>query len=248
MISVVIITFNEESNIARCLEAASRVADEIVVVDSFSTDNTEGICKEYGVVFLQRTWEGYSAAKNFGNSSAKSDFILSLDADEVISDQLVESILHVKSSLQGAYKFNRLTNYAGKWVKHCGWYPDAKIRIFPKDKARWEGDFVHETLEVSNDLPVHHLKGDLLHFSYKSKADHLLRIEKYSELHAKKMHSEGKRAGVLKLCFSPAMKFFRDYFLQLGFLDGKTGFTICRLSALAVYKKYVKLRGMNKTA
>jgi glycosyltransferase involved in cell wall biosynthesis len=248
MISVVIITFNEETNIARCLEAANRVADEIVVVDSFSSDNTENICKEYGVVFLQRAWEGYSSAKNFGNRNAKGDFILSLDADEVISDQLVESILHVKNALQGAYKFNRLTNYAGKWVKHCGWYPDAKIRIFPKDKALWEGDFVHETLVVNNDLPVHHLNGDLLHYSYKSKSDHLQRIEKYSELHAQKMHSEGKRAGVLKLYLSPMMKFFRDYILQLGFLDGKTGFTICRLSALAVFKKYKKLRRMNKTA
>lgn len=242
MISVVIITFNEEFNIRRCLEAASKVSDEIIVVDSFSKDATEQICREFHVKFFSRQWEGYSKAKNFGNEQAVYDYILSLDADEVLSEELCTSILDVKSNLNGAYSFNRLTNYAGKWVRYCGWYPDAKVRLFPKTKAQWTGDYVHETLILDDELQVHHLKGDLLHYSYKNTADHLSRIEKYSELHAQKMFSEGKSAGVFKLGLSPFAKFVNDYFFKLGFLDGKTGFTICRLSAFAVYKKYHKLR------
>jgi len=246
VISVVIITFNEEANIRRCLEAALKVADEIIVVDSFSTDTTEKICKDMNVSFLSQEWQGYSKAKNFGNSQTQYPYILSLDADEVLSEQLIQSILDEKNNLSGAYQFNRLTNYAGKWVHHCGWYPDAKVRLFPKDKAQWGGDFVHETLQIDPNLEIKHLQGDLFHYSYKSTEDHRNRIHKYSDLHAQKMFSEGKKAGIVKLFLSPVAKFMRDYFFNLGFLDGKTGFDICRLSALAVYKKYYKLRLLNK--
>ncbi len=241
MISVIIITYNEENNIGRCLEAASHVADEIVVIDSFSQDKTQEICVSFGVKFLSRQWEGYSKAKNFGNAQASHNYILSLDADEVLSEELIQSINAKKENLSGAYQFNRLTNYAGKWVRHCGWYPDPKIRLFPKDKAQWIGDFVHEILEVESNVAINKLKGDLLHYSYISKADHLSRIEKYSVLHAQKLFNEGRKSGFFKKIISPFAKFVRDYIFQLGFLDGKTGFTICRLSARAVYLKYVKL-------
>jgi glycosyltransferase involved in cell wall biosynthesis len=244
VISVVIITFNEEANIRRCIDAARSVADEIIVVDSLSTDQTPEICKELNVNFFSRKWEGYSKTKNFGNKQAQHSYILSIDADEVISDELRQSILKQKETLSGVYQFNRLTNYAGKWVHHCGWYPDAKVRLFPKDKAYWEGDFVHETLRIHSELEIKRLQGDLLHYSYKSIEDHKNRISKYSDLHAQKMFSEGKKAGIVKLLMAPVAKFFRDYFINLGFLDGKTGFIICRLSALAVYKKYHKLRSL----
>lgn len=246
MISVVIITFNEEANIRRCINAAWTVADEIIVVDSCSTDQTPQICKELNVHFFTRKWEGYSKTKNFGNQQAHHSYILSLDADEVISDELRQSILNQKDTLSGAYQFNRLTNYAGKWIKHCGWYPDTKIRLFPKDKAQWEGDFVHETLVIDPAIQIKHLQGDLFHYSYNSVSDHKIRIEKYSDLHAQKMYSEGKKAGAIKLLMAPAAKFFRDYFINLGFLDGKAGYIICRLSAIAVFKKYSKLRALNK--
>ncbi len=248
MISVVIITFNEETNIKRCLETAKVVADEIIVVDSFSTDMTEQICNDFNVKFISKKWEGYSTAKNFGNDHAVYEYVLSLDADEVLSEELCTSILDVKSNLNGAYSFNRLTNYGGKWVHYCGWYPDAKVRLFPKTKAQWVGDFVHETLELDDGLQVQHLDGDLLHYSYKNKEDHLKRIEKYSELHAQKMLTEGKSSGIFKLVLSPFAKFVNDYFFKLGFLDGKTGFTICRLSAYAVYKKYQKLQNKQKNS
>ncbi len=246
MISAVIITLNEEKNIRRCLESVVRVADEIIIVDSRSTDATEMICSEFGVHFISTDWLGYSVTKNFGNSLANHDYILSLDADEVLSEQLISSVLAVKTQMDGVYKFNRLTNYAGKWVKHCGWYPDAKIRLFPKSKARWTGDFVHEILDFDDDLQVHHLKGDLLHFSYHSVQEHYERIEKYSTLHAEKMYAEGKRPVALKMYCSPLFKFLRDYVLKLGFLDGSTGFTICKISARAVYLKYKKLRAVWK--
>jgi glycosyltransferase involved in cell wall biosynthesis len=248
VISAVIITLNEEKNIRRCLESVARVADEIIVADSRSTDATEMICREFGVNFISTDWLGYSATKNYGNSKAKFDYILSLDADEVLSEQLTNSILDVKKNLNGVYQFNRLTNYAGKWVRHCGWYPDTKVRLFPKAKTRWTGDFVHEVLEFDENLPVHHLKGDLLHYSYHTIQAHYDRIEKYSTLHAEKMYAEGKQPGEFKMFISPLFKFLRDYLLKLGFLDGRTGFTICRISAKAVFLKYKKLKAISKSS
>jgi glycosyltransferase involved in cell wall biosynthesis len=244
-LSAVIITFNEEKNIQRCIEAALPVADEIVVVDSFSTDKTPQLASNYEKVkFIQTQWEGYSKTKNFANQQASHHYILSLDADEFISPQLRDSILTEKEyGFTGTYSFNRLTNYCGQFVKHCGWYPDEKIRIFPKNKALWEGDFVHETLRVTDSsLKNKHLKGDLLHYSYYTISEHLQRIEKYAQLHAQKMKSEGKKFSAIKEWGSPAAKFIKTYFLQLGFLDGKAGWNISRLSAKAVYLKYNKLR------
>ena len=151
-----------------------------------------------------------------------------------------------EKGLEGTYSFNRLTNYCGTFVKHCGWYPDAKIRIFPKEKALWEGDFVHETLRITDaSLTNKHLKGDLLHYSYYTIEEHLQRIEKYSDLHAQKLKNEGKQPSVIKEIASPAAKFIKTYIMQLGFLDGKAGWHISRLSAKAVYLKYRKLRKLS---
>ena len=246
-LSVVIITFNEEKNIANCIEAALPVADEIIIVDSFSTDNTEQIASGYAKVkFIRHQWQGYSKTKNFANEQASFPYILSLDADEFISEELQKSILHEKEKgLKGTYSFNRLTNYCGTFVKHCGWYPDEKIRIFPKGMAKWEGDFVHETLQITNpSLQNTRLKGDLLHYSYYSIDEHLQRIEKYSALHAQKLKTEGKKPSLIKEYGSPVAKFIKTYFIQLGFLDGKAGWDISRLSAKAVFLKYRKLRNL----
>lgn len=245
-LSLVLITFNEESNIEKCLQSVINVVDEIIVVDSFSTDNTKIICQKFNVRFFERKWEGYSKAKNFGNEQASSEYILSLDADEVLSENLKNSILKVKNNLNSAYSFNRLTNYAGKWIKNCGWYPDKKIRIFPKTKARWEGDFVHEVLVLDKDLVVNHLTGDLFHFSFKSIDDHKQRSEKYAELHAKSMLEKGVRFSFIKQLISPLARFIKDYFIKTGFLDGKAGFTICLISAKAVFLKYKKYRNYKR--
>jgi (heptosyl)LPS beta-1,4-glucosyltransferase len=243
-LSVVIITFNEERNIAACLDAVADLSDDIVIVDSLSTDRTEEICSSYpNVNFVKREWQGYSKTKNYANSLAKHSYILSLDADEVLSPELKKSIQQI-AHFDAVYEFSRLTNYCGSWVHHCGWYPDRKIRIFPKEGSYWEGDFVHETLVVPEGLPVVLLKGDLWHYSYHSLQDHYNQIEKYSTLHAEKMKHEGKKPSMIKEYISPAFKFFRTYFLELGFLDGKAGFDIARISAKAVRLKYKKLKAL----
>ena len=241
-LSVVIITFNEEKNIARCLESVQGIADDIVVVDSFSTDNTESICKKFNVNFVQRKWEGYSDTKNFANAQVKHDWILSLDADEALSDELKGSVIKSKQDTElKTYKFHRLTNYCGSWIKHCGWYPDTKIRIFDRRITKWEG-IIHEKLVINSDKPATLLKGDCLHYSYYTIEQHYAQTEKFSSLAAEDMFKRGKNASVLKMYFSPIIKFISDYIIKLGVLDGAAGYTICRISAYTSYLKYKKLK------
>ena len=168
-ITAVIITQNEAANIARCLNSLQDVTDEIIVLDAFSTDETQNICESYASVkFIQRAWEGYAASKNFANSLAKSNYILSLDADEILSEELKSSILNVKSyiNIGKAFQFNRLNHIIDQPIHHSGWYPDRKIRFFPKNNSKWVGDFVHERLQTESNVEA--LKGDLLHFTYSS--------------------------------------------------------------------------------
>lgn len=243
LISAVIITYNEERNIGRCLASLKGVADDVVVVDAESTDATVAIAEEAGARVVSRPWTDYSDQKNFANALALHGYILSMDADEALSPALRDRIIdRKKNGLSGAYRFPRLTNYCGSWVKHGGWYPDAKIRLFPREAAQWKGAHVHEELQVDPTLRISDLHADLLHYSYHTIADHLDRIERYSTLHAQKMHSEGKTAGPVKLYLSPIAKFVHGYLLQLGFLDGAAGFDIARISAKAVALKYRKLK------
>lgn len=240
MISAVIITLNEEHNISRCIQSLDGVADEVIVVDSYSQDRTVEICEKMGAKVFCTQWRGYAETKNFANSLATHNYILSIDADEALSDQLRQSILSVKDNLSGAYSFNRLTNYCGKWIRHGGWYPDVKVRLFPKHTARWEGLYVHEKLIFLEPTNIQHLHGDLLHYSIVSVADHLKRIEHYSTLQAKQMFESGQKFSYVKMYISPFVRFLKQYILQLGILDGKAGLQIAYYSALAVYKKYFK--------
>ncbi len=250
-LSVVIITFNEEKNIGRCLESIQGVADDVVILDSFSTDATESISKKYPVNFISRKWEGYSASKNFANSQAQHDWVLSLDADEALSDELKASIIKAKhlpadkarENHLRTYKFHRLTNYCGSWIKHCGWYPDTKTRIFDRRNTKWEG-IIHEKLVIDSKQEAILLKGDLLHYSYYSIEQHYTQTEKFSTLAAQNMFEKGKKASALKMYFSPVVKFLGDYFIKLGILDGTSGFTICRISAMHSFLKYRKLRAL----
>ncbi len=244
-LSVVIITFNEEKNIGRCLESVKEIADDIVVVDSFSTDGTKSICDGYAVNFIEHEWEGYSASKNFANARAKFDWVLSLDADEVISEELKNSILKVKEYPELlTYKFNRLTNYCGRWIKRSGWYPDTKVRIFDRRYIRWEGT-IHEQLSESPNPPIF-LKGDCLHYSYRTIEAHWQQTEKFTTLSAKDLFEKGKKANFVKLYFSPVVKFIKSYIFQLGILDGYYGFVICKISAYSNYLKYSKLKQLHK--
>ena len=189
-ISAVIITFNEEQNIGRCLDSLCDIVDEIVVVDSFSTDKTESICSDYEKVnFVKTEWKGYSETKNYGNKLANNDWVISLDADEALSEELAQNIKSLDLKNEEAYEFNRLTNYCGKWVKHCGWFPDIKVRLMNKTNSSWEG-VVHESLIYKKPVSVKFISGYLHHFSYYKVSEHLERLKKYADLSAK--FAEGK--------------------------------------------------------
>ena len=243
-ISVVIITHNEEDNILRCLNSVQDVADEIVVVDSGSTDNTEKICKEFGVKFVHQEWLGYSEQKNFANSLAANDWILSIDADEEISDELKRSIYKYKNNhipRDMAFSMNRLTNYCGHWIRHCGWYPDRKIRIWNRTVGKWQGE-IHETIEFSTEIKEKVLKGDLLHYSFNSAYEYENQQFKFAKMRGEHYFQKGKKHAGFYMIVSPIFSFIQHYFFQLGFLDGLDGLHICYITAKATRLKYKTLK------
>ena len=247
-LSAVIITKNEERNIGRCIQSLKDVADDILVVDSGSIDRTEEICKEKNVRFHFHEWEGYKEQKNFANSLAKYPFILSIDADEALSDDLRASILGLKENSQAdGYEVNRLTNYCGKWIHYSGWYPDRKLRLFNRDKFEWGGEKIHEVvIPIQEDNKISRLQGDLLHYSYYSISEHISQANHFTDLTAELAVEKGKRSGLIKILFSPVFKFIRDYIFKLGFLDGYYGYIICRISAQATFLKYSKIKQIRK--
>lgn len=242
-LSAVIITLNEEKKIARCIESLRLVADEILVVDSLSTDQTRAICESYGVRFVEQKFLGYVEQKNFALKLASFDHVLSLDADEELDSTLQAEILKLKSNFtMDGYEFNRLTQYNGFWVRHCGWYPDTKLRIVKKDLAVWVGNNPHDALVVKG--TVGFVRGDLLHYSYDSISAHVLQTNKFSTIEAHSLFSKGKRATLLKIVTRPPYQFFKDYILRKGFLDGHYGFIICFINSLYVLLKYAKMMDM----
>ncbi|GAB4124627.1 MAG: glycosyltransferase family 2 protein [Raineya sp.] len=245
-ISVVIITFNEEKNIRRCLESVQKIADEIVVVDSFSTDRTKQICQEFNVKFIQKKFSGYAEQKRFADAQASYDWIFSIDADEALSEKLEKEILAIKNSqaTADAYQMPRLTNYIGKWIRHTDWYPDKKIRFYNKHKARWQGSNLHEHITPETNAILGNLKGDLLHYSYYSFYQHIAQFNKFTDIGAQEAFERGKKAPLYKIFINPIWKFFYSYILRLGFLDGYKGFLVCAISAFATFTKYIKLREM----
>ncbi len=242
-ISVVIITHNEDENIGRCLESVMPVADEIIVVDSHSTDRTREICEQHKVRFYSRTWEGYSSAKNYGNNLAEKEWILSIDADEALSKELLESLLAFKQSsgaTEGAFMFSRLTNYCGHWVKHCGWYPDRKLRMWKKGAGQWEG-VLHEQVVFLTPPSTGNMKGDILHYSFPSIRHHVQVMNNFSDVASDDLVARGRKINVVvHLVLNPFYTFITKYFFNLGFLDGYYGFVICWLSAVANFLKYSK--------
>lgn len=245
-LAVVIITLNEARNIERCILSLGDLADEIVVLDAFSTDETAEICAKYQVKFIQRNWEGYAASKNFANSLTSCDYILSLDADEALSTELLAEIkVEKKKGFSGTYAVNRMTNYMGKWIYHSGWFPDIKTRIFPKEGSYWSGEYVHEVL-VTQTNTTSTFKNILAHYSYYSFEDHRARADKYSLLTAQKFYAAGKKASFFKPYLSAIGRFIAMYLLKRGFLDGKMGFKIAQISALSNIVKYKALRQLHR--
>lgn len=248
-LTATIITFNEERNIERCIDSLLTIADEIIVLDSFSTDRTEEICLSKGVRFEKREWKGYSNAKNYLNNLASHEYIFSVDADEAPDKTLQNSILNEKKiGFSNIYSVNRLTNYCGHWIKHSGWYPDIKVRIFPKSRSKWEGEFVHEELVIDGSPESILLDGHLLHYSYYNFKEHRERADKYSKLTAKKLFAKGKKAGLLKPFVSGFGRFVSMYLIKKGFLDGKMGFKIALISAKSNIFKYRELRRLHHEA
>lgn len=246
-ISVVIITFNEERNIERCLNSVKDIADEIVVVDSFSTDKTKEICSGFNLKFFEQKFLGHIEQKNFAMEKARNNYVLSLDADEELSKNLKSEILKIKNDCKyDAYSFNRLTNYCGKWIKHSGWYPDKKLRLWDKTKGRWGGTNPHDTVIMNENSKIKHLNINILHYSFYTIEQHIDQINKFSKIKAEALFKTGKKSGILKILISPAFKFFRSYFLQLGFLDGFYGLVVCKNSAHAKFLTYVKLYQLYK--
>ena len=246
-LSAVIITYNEERNIKRCLDSLEGVVDEIVVVDSFSTDRTKTICLQAGATFIEHVFEGHIEQKNWAAQQATNDFVLSLDADEALDETLKKEILRVKSNwIADGYSFNRLTNYCGKWVKHCGWYPDVKLRLWDRKKGAWGGTNPHDLYKMEAGCTIQHLKGDLLHYSYYTIQEHIAQTNYFTDISAKAYFKKGIRSSWFKILVKPLFSFFSMYVLKRGFLDGYYGWVISRISANATFLKYIKLKELQK--
>ncbi len=241
-LSAVIITYNEEKNLKRCILSLLEVADEIVVVDSFSTDKTKEIAANFEVKFIENKFEGHIQQKNFAITKASYSHVLSLDADECLSDELKKTILNVKNNWEfDGYVFNRLTNYCGQWIKHCGWYPDKKLRLWNSSKGSWQGQNPHDEFRLKDGATKGFLKGDLLHYSISSIEDHLKVIEKFSTIAANEMFNKGVKFPKIRSWIHPIAKFLKQFIIRLGFLDGINGLRVCYNSALSTHLKYQKL-------
>ena len=245
---MVIITFNEEKNIERCLQSVKPVADEIVVVDSLSTDRTKEICKTNGVIFFEQPFLGYIEQKNYALSKTTYPFAFSIDADEELSKELILSIQHAKKtgfSCDG-YAMNRLCNYCGQWIYHGNYYPDRKIRLVNVLKSKWGGANPHDKLIMPDNTKITRLKGDLLHHAYSTYEEHVLKVNKYSTIGAEYKFKCGVRSSYFKIIVNPAWAFFHSYVIKLGFLDGINGFIIARYIAFETFLKYTKLMRLQR--
>jgi glycosyltransferase involved in cell wall biosynthesis len=242
-ISATIITYNEERNLPRAIESL-RCADEIVVIDSGSTDRTVKIAQKLGARVIDSPWPGYAKQKNLAADSAANDWILSIDADESLSEALEGEIWRLKKSGPqfDAYTMPRMAQYLGRWIRHSGWYPDRKIRLYNRLKATWTGDFVHESVNVEG--TIGHLESNLLHFTCESLSEHLRTMDRYTTLAAEQLLASGERVTWGRLIFEPPWTFFRTYVLKLGFLDGLEGLAIANMAALYNFVKYAKAHFM----
>jgi glycosyltransferase involved in cell wall biosynthesis len=243
-ISATIITYNEERNLPRAIESL-RCCDEILVVDSGSTDRTVAIAERFGARVTEANWRGYAGQKNYASDQATHDWVLSIDADEALSEDLEAEIWQLKKNgpTYDAYTLPRLAQYLGKWILYSGWYPDRKIRLFDRRKACWVGDYVHESVKVTGTVGA--LKGNLLHYTCGSLTEHLKTMDRYTTLAAEELAARKKPIGLRQLLLDPIWTFFKTYILQRGFLDGLEGLTIAYMAALYTFLKYAKAKFMS---
>jgi (heptosyl)LPS beta-1,4-glucosyltransferase len=239
-LTATVITLNESANLRAALESISW-ADEIVVVDSESTDDTAAIAREFTAKVIVRPWPGYIAQKNFAAEQAAHDWILSLDADERISPPLAEEIRAIvrQPPEPAGYRMPRVTFHLGRWIRSTDWYPDYQLRLYDRRRARWAGRYVHES--VTADGPVVDLKGEILHYAYRDLAHHFQTMDRYTTLAARQMFEDGRRAGLLDLAMHPPAAFLRNYLLRGGFRDGVPGLIVSAMNARYVGLKFAKL-------
>lgn len=240
-ISATIVTLNEEKNIGRAIESL-RCCDEILVVDSGSTDRTVTIAQQKGARVLQRDWPGYAKQKNLAASHAQHDFVLSIDADEALSEELEAEIMELMQTglTADAYSMPRLAQYLGKWIRHSGWYPDRKVRLYDRRKAVWTGEYVHESVRVEGS--VAELRSNLLHYTCDSLSAHMKTLDRYTTLAARELRASGRQRAGYRLMVDPLWTAFRTFILQRGYRDGYEGFTIAYMAALYTFLKYAKAR------
>ncbi len=247
MLSVTIITFNEENNIASCISSVNGIADEIIVVDCGSSDKTVDIATDLGATVHIHPFKGHIQQKNHAASLASHDYILSVDADEVLSDRLKKSITDIQWSNAGmAYSFNRLNYYCGKPIKHGAWYPDVKTRLFRKDKGNWGGMNPHDRVVLEPNIITVHLNGDLLHYTVNSKEEFIRQTKKFSKIGAIELLDFGQKSTLMLPSLRGTFRFIRDYIFKFGFLDGKAGYDIASIAAKGTYWKYSTLKNLIK--
>ena len=244
-LSVIVITKNESSHIGDCLDSVS-FADEIIVVDSGSSDNTMNIAKAKGALVTQTTdWPGFGQQKNRALDLATGDWVLSIDADERVTPELAQEIIHELSQPRAdAYKIARLSNFEGRWIRHSGWWPDHVLRLFKRGTARFKDVPVHESVQTASTVAV--LKGHFLHYPYANLEVFIAKINMYSTHAAAMMHAKGKKTSVLGATGHAIWTFIRIYLIRLGFLDGKEGFTLAVMAAAGSFFRYNKLLLLNK--
>ncbi len=239
-LTATLITFNEEQNLPRALASLADLADEIVVVDSGSTDRTCEIARQHGARVFNQMFIDFAEQKNFAAAQAGYEWILSLDADEELSPELRESLRAWKKQPPDAvaYEFARKPKYLGGWIHHSGWYPDRKVRLYRRDRARFVGR-LHESVEVGG--PVERLSGDLYHYTVRTFAEHIAKVNTYTTLAAEQAFAAGQRRWRLAMIVAPPWTLLRTFFLQRGFLDGYRGWLIAQMAARYVFLKYRKL-------
>ena len=248
-ISGVVIAYNEEQYIGQCLESLKRVVDEIVVVDSGSADRTAEISRSMGAVCITQPFLGYIEQKNFALAQATYDHVLSLDADEMLSDELAEAILAVKDSWShDAYCFNRLNRFCGQWLRYTNFYPDRKLRLWDRRKGRWGGVNPHDRVVMQKGASVARLPGDLLHYMCDSYEEHLDTINRFSTIAAKEAFKRGIGCSAWKVLYKTCWRFIQHYVVKAGFLMGYTGFVVSYQDAFHCFQKYARLRHLIKNS
>jgi glycosyltransferase involved in cell wall biosynthesis len=244
-ISATIITFNEESNIKEACESVAW-ADEILVIDSDSTDSTRENASIAGARVISNSWPGFAIQKQFAVDQAKYDWVFSLDADERVSPQLTESVKKLRaqnsSQLADGYQVARRTYYQGKWIRGGGWYPDRQLRLFRKDVGHWKKRHIHESVEMNAGSQIETLSGDLLHYTVRNAAYHHKMIgDRYAPLAARQMFEEGRRTSALKIASAAPSAFIRSLILKAGFRDGLAGWSIASFAAHHAFLKHLML-------